>query len=207
MDGTEHFSSEEIIKKSRFVSFAKHVENFDDAMIFLKKIKDPKASHNPWAYRSKAYERYNDDGEPVGTAGKPILTSLEAENVYDIVLVVTRYFGGIKLGSSGLVRAYTSSAASCIRQAPKRRIYPTNMIKCVLPFSSMSLFVRAMNAINSNHRLSSVPSSLAMDKISEEYDEFGNVSLKIYIYSHLLTNFLSQFKEFTRGEGSIEVLS
>ena len=71
-------------------------------------MKDPKASHNCWAFRSQTYERQSDDGEPSGTAGRPILAAIEKENVYDAVVVVVRHFGGVKLGTGGLVRAYGS---------------------------------------------------------------------------------------------------
>ena len=119
---------EETIKKSKFIAYALSVDTFDDALKFIEQVKDSKASHNCWAYRSSPISssqsssssssectyRYSDDGEPTGTAGKPILQALEGEDVVDIVLVVIRYYGGIKLGTGGLTRAYGSVAKSLL---------------------------------------------------------------------------------------------
>jgi uncharacterized YigZ family protein len=117
---------EETIKKSKFIAYAMSVDTFDDALKFIEQVKDSKASHNCWAYRSSSSSsssectyRYSDDGEPSGTAGKPILQALEGEDVVDIVLVVTRYYGGIKLGTGGLTRAYGSVAKALLSNAEK----------------------------------------------------------------------------------------
>lgn len=118
---------EETIKKSKFISYAMSVDTFDDALKFIEQVKDSKASHNCWAYRSSPTSssssectyRYSDDGEPSGTAGKPILQALEGEDIVDIVLVVTRYYGGIKLGTGGLTRAYGSVAKALLSNAEK----------------------------------------------------------------------------------------
>lgn len=118
---------EETIKKSKFIAYAMPVDTFDDALKFIEQVKDSKASHNCWAYRSSPISssssectyRFSDDGEPSGTAGKPILQALEGEDVVDIVLVVTRYYGGIKLGTGGLTRAYGSVAKALLSNAEK----------------------------------------------------------------------------------------
>lgn len=105
------------IKKSRFISHAKRVVDRDDAMRFLQEIKNQysDARHHCWAYLlgnpiSPRSAAFSDDGEPNGTAGKPILNVLQHKNVGEIMLIVVRYFGGIKLGAGGLVRAYSASA-------------------------------------------------------------------------------------------------
>ena len=115
---------EETIKKSKFIAYAMSVDTIDDALKFIEQVKDSKASHNCWAYRSSSSSseciyRYSDDGEPSGTAGKPILQAIEGEDVVDIVLVVTRYYGGIKLGTGGLTRAYGSVAKALLSIAEK----------------------------------------------------------------------------------------
>ena len=116
---------EETIKKSKFIAYAMSVDTLDDALNFIEQVKDSKASHNCWVYRSSSSSssectyRYSDDGEPSGTAGKPILQAIEGEDVVDIVLVVTRYYGGIKLGTGGLTRAYGSVAKALLSIAEK----------------------------------------------------------------------------------------
>ena len=106
------------IKKSRFIGVATQVlspEDATEALVTLKK-EFPDATHHCWAYvlgnpKTSLEMRMDDDGEPSGTAGRPILNVLQHKNVSDILLVVVRYFGGTKLGAGGLVRAYSSSAS------------------------------------------------------------------------------------------------
>ena len=110
----EFNSDEYIVKRSRFIGYAKPVTTVDEANAFIAEIKSKHwdATHNVYAYilREGGVKRYSDDGEPQGTAGVPVLDVLEKENVVDVVVVVTRYFGGILLGGGGLVRAYSHSA-------------------------------------------------------------------------------------------------
>ncbi|HBV67550.1 MAG TPA: YigZ family protein [Clostridiales bacterium] len=101
-----------IINKSRFIGTATPVENEEQAVEFIEKIKKEfkDASHNCYAYvigENKGIQRYSDDGEPSGTAGMPILNVINQENIVNAAVVVTRYFGGVLLGAGGLVRAYT----------------------------------------------------------------------------------------------------
>ena len=110
-----HYAAEEyIVKKSRFIGYAKPVKTEKEALDFIAEIskKHWDATHNVYAYslREGGIKRYSDDGEPQGTAGMPVLNVLTQEEVTDCVVVVTRYFGGILLGGGGLVRAYTHSA-------------------------------------------------------------------------------------------------
>ena len=107
-------SDEIVIKKSRFIGYAAPVKTNDEAVSFINSIKAKHrdATHNVYAYclREGQLRRYSDDGEPQGTAGMPMLNVLLNEGVTDCVVVGTRYFGGILLGASGLVRAYTATA-------------------------------------------------------------------------------------------------
>lgn len=101
-----------IINKSRFIGTAAPVENEEQAVEFIEKIKKEfkDASHNCYAYvigENRGIQRYSDDGEPSGTAGMPILNVINQENIVNAAVVVTRYFGGVLLGAGGLVRAYT----------------------------------------------------------------------------------------------------
>ena len=101
-------------KKSRFIGYAKPVVTEDEAIAFIKKIraKHPDATHNVYAYkvRENNIQRYSDDGEPAGTAGVPTLDVIQKEDLTDVCVVVTRYFGGTLLGAGGLVRAYSKGA-------------------------------------------------------------------------------------------------
>ncbi|WP_434797601.1 YigZ family protein [Terrisporobacter vanillatitrophus] len=106
---------EYIVEKSTFIGYAKPIKTEEEAIEFVnemkKKHKD--ATHNVWAYtvgENMNIQRYSDDGEPQGTAGIPTLEVIKKEDLRDVVVVVTRYFGGIKLGAGGLVRAYTKGA-------------------------------------------------------------------------------------------------
>lgn len=104
-----------IIEKSTFIGYAKPIKTEEEAIEFVNEIKKKHkdATHNVWAYtvgENMNIQRYSDDGEPQGTAGIPTLEVIKKEDLRDVVVVVTRYFGGIKLGAGGLVRAYTKGA-------------------------------------------------------------------------------------------------
>ena len=108
-------------KRSVFIGSCDFVTTEDEATAFVKRIREefPDARHNVYAYllREGAKTRYSDDREPQGTAGLPILDVLRKNECYDTVIVVTRYFGGILLGTGGLVRAYTESAVAALSAA------------------------------------------------------------------------------------------
>ena len=106
---------EYIVEKSTFIGYAKPIKTEEEAIEFINEIKKKHkdATHNVWAYtigENMNIQRYSDDGEPQGTAGIPTLEVIKKEDLRDVVVVVTRYFGGIKLGAGGLVRAYTKGA-------------------------------------------------------------------------------------------------
>jgi uncharacterized YigZ family protein len=108
------------IKHSRFIAHAAPVDSPQAALEFLGTVADADATHNCWAYRIGAEYRSSDDGEPAGTAGRPILAAIEGQACDRVMVVVTRWYGGIKLGAGGLVRAYGGAAAECLRQAERR---------------------------------------------------------------------------------------
>lgn len=104
-----------IINKSRFIGYAMPINSEEQALEFIEKIKTKHkdATHNVYAYvfgRDSNLQRFSDDGEPSGTAGIPVLEVIKKENLRNVVVVVTRYFGGTKLGAGGLIRAYTRGA-------------------------------------------------------------------------------------------------
>jgi uncharacterized YigZ family protein len=108
------------VRHSRFLAQAAAVETADAAFVFLNDVANPDATHNCWAYRIGAEYRSSDDGEPAGTAGRPILAAIDGQGFDQVVVVVTRWYGGIKLGVGGLVRAYGGAAAECLRTAARR---------------------------------------------------------------------------------------
>ena len=114
--------SEKIIEKSRFITYSAHVESEEEAKAFIAKIRSAHslATHVCYAFVCDKLGnlcRFSDDGEPQGTAGMPILDVLKNKGLYETAVAVVRYFGGIKLGAGGLVRAYSSSAAENLAEA------------------------------------------------------------------------------------------
>lgn len=114
-------TTEFVEKKSRFISYLACVTNEKDAKDFIESVraKHKDATHNCIAYRLREprVERFSDDGEPAGTAGMPMLEVLKKEDVYDVCVVVTRYFGGILLGGGGLIRAYSKGVSNAISES------------------------------------------------------------------------------------------
>lgn len=134
------FGEDEFVeKKSRFIGRAWLVESEEEALQKIQEMKKQHydATHNCWAYiiRDGAV-RFSDDGEPGGTAGMPMLQVLQREGLYNVVCVVTRYFGGILLGAGGLVRAYTKGAKIAVDAAGKsmKRVWTVLYIPCPYSF-------------------------------------------------------------------------
>ena len=127
------------VKKSRFLAFAAPIADEQAAKDFLASHSDPTANHNCWAWRIGQAYRFSDDGEPSGTAGKPILAAIDGQELDRVAVVVTRWFGGILLGSGGLVRAYGGTAALCLRAAEKIEMIETVRATVGLDFSDMAL--------------------------------------------------------------------
>lgn len=115
------------IKRSKFIATLSHVESGEDAEAFVRAVRKryPDATHNCYAYIADELgneTRFSDDGEPGGTAGQPMLEVLKKRGVLKAAVVVTRYFGGIKLGAGGLVAAYTDSVTEVLDAAGIRRM-------------------------------------------------------------------------------------
>ncbi len=128
----ESGTGEYVEKKSRFIGYVRHVESEEEADSFITEIKKKHydARHNCYAYsvgEEDVIQRFSDDGEPSGTAGKPILEVITGNGLNNVCIVVTRYFGGTLLGTGGLVRSYTEACKECIAA--------TGIVtkKCVIP--------------------------------------------------------------------------
>jgi len=135
-------SLEQVIKKSRFVAVAGPVASEQAAKAFIAAHSHPAANHNCWAWRVGQSCRSSDDGEPGGTAGKPILQAIDRLQVDNVAVIVTRWFGGILLGSGGLVRAYGGVAAACLRASALVEIRAVQEAAIATTFSDFAL-VRA----------------------------------------------------------------
>jgi uncharacterized YigZ family protein len=132
-------TAEQVIKKSRFLATAIHVASEDEAKAALAEHGQTDATHNCWAWRIGAAYRFSDDGEPSGTAGKPILAAIDGQSIDKVLVIVTRWFGGVLLGSGGLVRAYGGTAAMCLRGAELVEMKPSVDGHFHLEFSDLAL--------------------------------------------------------------------
>lgn len=158
--------TEIVIKKSRFLSFIKRTESEEEAKAFIADIKKEHkaATHNCSAYivgKSALIQKADDDGEPQGTAGVPILEVLKKEELYNVAVVVTRYFGGIKLGAGGLIRAYSQGASSAVQKAGKVIEVPVVPLTVTLDYTFTSKFEHYLGTTDVN-----IASTDYTDKVS-----------------------------------------
>ena len=137
-------SDEFVEKRSRFIGYCKPVTTEEEALEFINRIKSKHwdARHNVYAYclREGQIKRYSDDGEPQGTAGMPVLDVLLKSELTDLVVVVTRYFGGILLGTGGLVRAYSDATQKGIENCIKVQKVDGIEIEIVLDYANLEIF-------------------------------------------------------------------
>ena len=140
-------TAEQIVKKSRFLGIALPVASEDEAKAALAAHGDTDASHNCWAWRMGAAYRFSDAGEPSGTAGKPILAAIDGQSVDKVMVIVIRWFGGILLGSGGLVRAYGGTAAMCLRGAELVEMKASVDGRFHLEFSDLALVKARLAAV------------------------------------------------------------
>lgn len=129
--------TEIVIKKSRFIAHVAPVSTEEEAVAFIQRIRTEhaEATHNCYAYKAGTAVRLSDDGEPSGTAGRPIFDVIEKQGISDVCVVVTRYFGGILLGAGGLVRAYSQSAAAGVEAAGVAETVPALDLRLTLDYS------------------------------------------------------------------------
>ncbi|EJM13742.1 hypothetical protein PMI21_04083 [Pseudomonas sp. GM18] len=129
----------EEIRKSRFIALAAPITSAADAQSFIEQHSDLNASHNCWAWKLGDQYRSSDDGEPGGTAGRPILAAIEAQDCDQVAVVVIRWYGGIQLGTGGLARAYGGSANKCLQGAPKVELISRVPVSCACAFGELAL--------------------------------------------------------------------
>jgi len=177
------------IKRSRFIAHAARVDSLADTLSFYESVADHTASHNCWAWRLDHQYRFNDDGEPGGTAGKPILTAIEGKGLDHAMVVVTRFFGGIKLGVGGLVRAYSGSTARCIDQAGMVEIQPRIECSIKAGFSWTGQVYAALEACGAN-------------KLSEQFGDEGIV-IQVEVVESTFPKLQSLLRDTTRGQATV----
>ncbi|MEG2139223.1 MAG: YigZ family protein [Bilophila sp.] len=150
-------SYEESIKRSRFIVSLAHTPDTRAAKAFVERIKCafPDATHNCWAFVAgppgqTGQVGYSDDGEPHGTAGRPMLTMLLHSGTGELCAVVTRYFGGIKLGTGGLVRAYQGMVRQGLETLPVREHMSPARLEVVLDYAHITPFLRLLPAFRAS---------------------------------------------------------
>ncbi|XP_021321071.1 uncharacterized protein LOC8083564 isoform X2 [Sorghum bicolor] len=164
-------SCEREIKRSKFIAIAAPVPNELAAMAFLDQVKDPRATHNCWAYKLGEQFRYNDDGEPSSTAGKPIYSAIISSGIDMVMVVVIRYFGGIKLGTGGLVRAYGGVASECLKDAPTCLVKPKARVGMEVPFDLLGTVYHQI--LNRDYNSGKDGTMMVMFEV--EYEKIGNL--------------------------------
>lgn len=179
------------VKKSLFRCQAAPVESPDQALAFLQAVQDRDATHNCWAYRIGQQYRFSDDGEPGGTAGRPILAAIDGQGLDGVMAVVTRWFGGIKLGAGGLVRAYSGAAAECLRTAARRSVIVRRIYRLHCKFEHLGAIHLALQQAGAV-------------KAGERFDAEGAL-LQFALPPEQLAALQAQVRDLSRGH--TEVLS
>ncbi len=142
--------AEIVVTRSRFIATIGAADSVEAAREFIQRIRAemPDATHHVYAFRagygSSVQEGLSDDGEPAGTSGKPVMAVVRGADIGDVVLVVTRYFGGTKLGTGGLVRAYSSAAKAVIEQLPLTQKIATATLEIACSYANFEPIKRLL---------------------------------------------------------------
>ncbi len=192
----ETISVETEAKKSKFIATISSVSTKEEFLSFFQKIQSqyPNANHNCFAYiignpESPKYLGSSDAGEPSGTAGKPIMTVLKHNNMGNVVLFVTRFFGGIKLGTGGLVRAYSTAAKTAVDTATVKKIIQSQRLQLFFPFQFES---------GVRHILSGMEIYIIDSKYFEE------VKIEIDVSLNTIDELRKRLKDTTKGKINVK---
>ena len=181
------------IRKSKFVANAANVASPDAADEFLRRVADPTATHNCWAWRIGPRYRFSDDGEPAGTAGKPMLQAIDGQDLDQVMVVVTRWFGGIKLGAGGLMRAYGGCTAECLRLAAKVPLLQLAHVEFHVDFAELALLRARLRTL-----------AAAID--GEDFAATG-ANVRVHLPSDQLAALRRLLADVTRGRAQVRVLA
>ena len=188
--------SEVIIKKSRFLGVAAYVESEEEARELVNSIKKEhfSARHVCYAYsigEENPRLKFSDDGEPGGTAGKPILDVINNSGIYNIVIAVTRYFGGVLLGTGGLVRAYTQAAAEAVQAAQVKTVCLCSIYDIALDYSD---YDKVMYILSQS------------DGVMTETQYSDKVTIKATIPADIADSVIETIREKTAGKSEMNHL-
>jgi uncharacterized YigZ family protein len=176
---------QEDTRKSRFLAQAAPVSSADEALAFVREAGEPTATHNCWAYRIGQDYRFNDDGEPGGTAGRPILQAIEGQRMDRVAVVVTRWYGGIKLGAGGLARAYGGTAAECLRRAEHVPIVAMARLAVHCDFAELALLKARLKELQAG--------------IEREVFGADSVELQLRLPDRLVETAAQRIRDLTHG--------
>ena len=182
---------EEEIKKSRFEAIAAPVENESEVKAFLERHKDLSTTHQCWAWKIGHNVRFNDDGEPSGTAGRPILATIEGNELTNTIVLVNRWYGGIKLGTGGLVRAYGGCAGQCLIQAEKIELIEKKSIAFQCLFNEWAILQYELKSQNI--------------EFNEDYTAEG-VTIQARLQVHQIEPLALKLQDLSRGRERIKIL-
>jgi uncharacterized YigZ family protein len=181
---------EEVIRRSRFIAYADRVKSQAESLAFYESVMDPRATHNCWAWRINLQVRFNDDGEPASSAGRPILAAIEGRGLDQVMIVVTRHFGGIKLGVGGLVRAYGGTASKCLDRAGPVEIVPGITCRLEADFA----LAGALHQLLERHEARKQEESFAGE----------GLILQIRLPARQLAAFKAELAEISRGRARLK---
>lgn len=184
-------SFEEEIKKSRFQAIAAPVENQQQVKAFLEKYLDTSTTHQCWAWKIGQNVRFNDDGEPSGTAGRPILATIEGNELTNVIVLVNRWYGGIKLGTGGLVRAYGGCAGQCLLLAEKIELIEKKKAYFQCLFNEWAIFQYELNQQQIEYE--------------EQYTENG-VVIHLQLQIPQIQALTLKIQDVTRGREQLKIL-
>ena len=182
---------EEEIKKSRFQAIAVPVANEQDVKDFLEISKDISTTHQCWAWKIGNNVRFNDDGEPSGTAGRPILATIEGNELSNILVLVNRWYGGVKLGTGGLVRAYGGTAGQCLLLAEKIELIEKKKVSFSCQFNEWAIFQYELNQ--------------QQIEFQQDYTATG-VDVIALLQIHQIEPLSLKIQDVTRGREQLKVL-
>ena len=186
--------AEIVEKRSRFIATVRPVTTEADATAFLEELRQKywNATHNVYAYilRENQIQRYSDDGEPSGTAGVPVLDCLKKEGIFDIIVVVTRYFGGVLLGTGGLVHAYSKAAKAGIDAAGRLEMLLCRRVTIGCAYTDLGKIEHEIRA---------------WDHISEEIEYTDRVKIPVCLPIADVERFCAAVTEKTNGMAVIRL--
>ncbi len=192
----QRFRAEIEVERSRFITTVQEVSSPQEAQAFVAEIKAefPDANHNCWAYLvgppgSTDRIGLSDDGEPHGVAGKPMLTALQHSGLGDTAVLVTRYFGGLKLGKGGMVKAYTAAVQTALEKLPRTQRIAWEYLSLSFDYNLLTILQRRL-------------ADFEAEELESNYAD--KVTLNIRLPQEQLAAFEKMFTDLTAGKGELD---